>query len=169
MKKEEKIVENLTTSMRNEQSLDLTKIIERLTSLELRDRDGRTLLINASFYNRLDIVEWLIYHGAEVNASDKTGNTSLHAAVQEGNVFIMRFLLEHGADVNSKNVFGNTPLWMAKPMQSKEIFEILLSFGADPDIKNNYGMSAADCMAAYPDIIEIFQTKIEDCINNEKD
>lgn len=157
--KTDKSIEILTAAMRDDTLPDLSEMILEMDDLERRDRDGRTLLINASFYNRVDIVKLLIKRGANVNAKDSTGNTPLHAAVQESNIEIIRILLENGADINSKNSFGNTPIWIVNPLQPKEVLHTLLHYGADPEIKNDYNISAADCMAAYPEIVEMFKTR----------
>lgn len=153
-------IEEIVHAIRTDATADIIPVVLGLDNLEQTDRDGRTLLINAAFYNRLDIIEWLIQYGANINASDHVGNTALHAAVQEDNLSIVRFLLINGANVNQPNKFGNTPIWIVKPTQSKEIIDILLLFGADPTIKNNFGISALERMAAYPNIIEIYQKNI---------
>ena len=78
MKKLE-IVEELALYMHNK-SINESEIIEKLKDIddsEEVDRDGRTLLINACFYNRIEIVKFLVSQKANVNSKDKIGNTPL--------------------------------------------------------------------------------------------
>lgn len=123
--------------------------------IEGTDRDGRTLLINAAFYERKQIVEFLLKRGANVNAKDRNGFTALHAATQTGNLDIASVLLENGTDVNAKNCFGNSPLMTCDHKAPAKIFELLISYGADPLQKNNYGISAVECFSAYPQIMHV--------------
>lgn len=59
----------------------------------------------------IDIVETLVDHGANIEASDKHGNTPLNKAVfcYRGDGAIIEFLLNKGADPTKKNYHGVTP------------------------------------------------------------
>ena len=126
-----------------------------IQDIEATDRDGRTLLVNATFYERKQIVEFLLKLGANVNAKDRNGFTSLHAATQTGNIDIASVLLENGANVNAKNCFGNSPLMTCDHNAPVKIFELMIRYGADPLQKNNYGISAVECFSAYPQIMHV--------------
>lgn len=43
----------------------------------------------------MDIVRFLVNHGADIDAQDNEGWTPLHAAVCCGNINIAKFLFEH--------------------------------------------------------------------------
>lgn len=144
-------VETITLLMRDSNPQEILLQIEQLNIVNHCDRQGRTLLINAAFYGCYEIADYLICHGANVNAVDKQGISALHAAVQENNREIAALLLRNGADVNLKNRFGNTPLWMARPTAPDELFILLLENGANPSITNNYGVSVVDGFVAFPD------------------
>ena len=131
--------------------------IQKVGNLEQRDRDGRTLLINASFYHRPRIVKYLIDKKVDINAKDKNGCTSLHAAVQENDIETIKLLIENGADIHSKDNYGNTPLAKTMLNTPEEIFQILLKYGADQREKNNFGFSVMDRFQAYPKILKILQ------------
>lgn len=156
MAKKKNIIEDIYFMMQGVNADALFPTLEQLTDMELTDRDGRTVLINAAFCGRLDVVEFCAARGANINAADKNGFTALHAAVQEKHIEIIKFLLAHGADVNAQNAFGNNPVFILTPQFPMEVFEILLANGADPHMKNLYGMSAADkwAMANYPEILK---------------
>lgn len=88
--------------------IDIINQIIMINDIEQTDRDGRTLIISASFYGRLDLVKYLLDRKVNVNATDKMGFTALHAATQNGYIDIITFLLDNGAEVNARDMFDNT-------------------------------------------------------------
>lgn len=77
-----------------------------------KDFDQRTPLHAAvgKSENTLDIIETLIYHGANVNQKDVYGITSLHLAALEGIPHCVELLIFHGANVTSKSKRGTVAL-----------------------------------------------------------
>lgn len=128
--------------------------LKGVKDLEARDRDGRTLLINAAFYGRKSAVEWLLRNGANVAATDYGEFTALHAAAQEGFDDIIELLIAAGAPINARDDNGNTPLIIS---EYRSAIEILARNGADANIKNNHGISARDMFENYPDILSLFK------------
>ena len=78
-----------------------------------------------------DMVEFLIGHGAVVNAKDNTGQTPLHSAAWAGQTAVAIVLLKHGADVNAQDAKGKTPLIYAAEQESEEIILYLLGKNAN--------------------------------------
>lgn len=58
---------------------------------------GNTALHGAAQFNRADMVEWLIEHGANINALDYEGKTALTRAVAQNNNEVAEVLRAHGA------------------------------------------------------------------------
>ena len=84
--------------------------------IDVREATGKTMLLVAISGLDVDdilsdIVEFLLTHGADVNAQDDTFTSSLHLA-EDYNFTrpIVTILLKHGADVNSQDNNGKTPL-----------------------------------------------------------
>uniref|UniRef100_A0A8C5I9Y9 Ankyrin-2-like n=1 Tax=Gouania willdenowi TaxID=441366 RepID=A0A8C5I9Y9_GOUWI len=75
---------------------------------------GYTPLIVACHYGNVKMVNFLLQHGANVNAKTKNGYMPLHQAAQQGNTHIVSILLQHGAKPNTTTVNGNTALSIAK-------------------------------------------------------
>lgn len=96
----------------------------------------------------LDIIEFLLDKGAEVNSINHRGQTPLMAALDwvdsdELKVKLIKLLLERGAEVNSINDRGQTPLMVAIQNIDKpcglETFYILLLRGANIHAKDKEG------------------------------
>ncbi len=83
----------------------------------------------------LEIVEWLVERGADVNAPNTYG-TPLYEHAGMRNYEICKFLIEHGADVEATNYEGQTPLFAAADMGSAAVVKLLLDNGADPNHHN---------------------------------
>lgn len=85
-----------------------------------------------------DLINLLIYKGADIDARNNSGKTPLlFAARFLDNYDIIRLLLEHGADVNAKDDDGRTPLFtVSDRRENYNIVKLLLERGADVNAKN---------------------------------
>jgi len=70
-----------------------------------KDSTGYTPLAAATSYNHIELVEFLISQGADVNIRDNEGDTPLYVAE---NIHIAQKLLDHGADPFVRNSEGKT-------------------------------------------------------------
>ena len=70
-----------------------------------KDSNGYTPLAAAVSYNHIDLVEFLISEGADVNIRDTENDTPLYVAE---NVKVAQKLLYHGADPFVRNSEGKT-------------------------------------------------------------
>ena len=58
------------------------------------NENGESFLYLSAMHGHYPIVQWLIYHGADLNFQIKTdGNSALHMAAIHGNVSVVRFLV----------------------------------------------------------------------------
>lgn len=96
---------------------DLAKLSVLLASdqalLQARDTDGSTALHCAAWKGHLQVVQFLLQAGADVNAqnnNDHWGTTPLHAAAHANQTAIAQLLLDVGADVHARDMNGKTPL-----------------------------------------------------------
>ena len=87
--------------------------------------------------NYIEIVRFLVQHGADVNIKDKSGETVLYQAVSEGKTAMAEILIEQGrADVNVKNNwFQDTPLHAVRDPKTAKL---LISAGADVHVGNKW-------------------------------
>lgn len=72
-----------------------------------------TVLHAAASGRHKDVVEYLLYYGADINARRGQGSTALHDAAKFGYVDVVQLLLEKGAFVNLQNDKGETALFLA--------------------------------------------------------
>jgi uncharacterized protein len=126
-----------------------------LNSLNLNEELG-----HAAFFGHWKICDFLIKHGADVNASvAETGETPLHSALAKAGrpyyLYVVRLLVEHGANVNARTIpgketgafmrdvrtKGETPLHRAAAYSDEAIIEFLLEKGADREARDAHGDS----------------------------
>ncbi|KAH9164357.1 ankyrin repeat-containing domain protein, partial [Lactarius sanguifluus] len=73
-------------------------------------KSNKTPLYNASMSGCVDIMRWLLNHGADPNAQKNDGRTPLHKVASYTILEAVQVLLKHNADVNSRADDGKTPL-----------------------------------------------------------
>ena len=123
---------------------DLAAVVDAISNgetVDIRDRDGNTPLVRASFLGQADVVSALISFSPDVNAVNDLGWTGLHFAAQENHVDVAKLLAAAGAMVDARDLNGNTPLWRAAFSHSKDVCSLLVSLGASVDAVNEHGVS----------------------------
>ncbi len=75
--------------------------------------------------NYLEIVGFLLDHGADPNGPSPEGASPLHNAVRSGNPRVVQLLLERGADPSRADREGNTPLKIAKERGNTMLVRLL--------------------------------------------
>jgi len=93
--------------------------------------DGKTMLLCAIEYKRLDVAKLLVEHGADVTIADKDGSTALmYASYFGGNTEVLQLLLHTGADLDIGDNKGDTPLMFASYKGNPKLVEFLVEKGA---------------------------------------
>jgi tankyrase len=130
----------------------LARVHKLVTSQNINCRDslGRnsTPLHLASGYNNLDVAEYLLEHGADVNAQDKGGLIPLHNASSYGHLDVAALLIRFNTEVNATDRWGFTPLHEAAQKGRTQLCALLLAHGADPHMKNQEGQTPLDLSTA---------------------
>jgi ankyrin repeat protein len=101
---------------------------------------GRTPLHCAAISGPDEIAEYLLTHGADVNAKTVSGFTPLMAAVVNRKAKLTTLLVTKGAEVKAVDrEHGASVLHMAAAGGDPTIIEFLLSKGADVECRENDG------------------------------
>jgi ankyrin repeat protein len=138
-------------------------LCEHSAVVDVRDEDDWTPLHVAAFTGSVDIMQWLLNHGAEASAEINDQRTPLHMAIRAWATKLkaVQVLLEHNIDVNSRDDVGETPLHDllddADPSEVGETVEIvrrLLERGADQNIRDG-GDSTPLHQAASSGLLEV--------------
>ena len=134
----------------------MRKLILEGAHVNSRDENsGQTPLIRvilgkmrriSDVHQHLEDVQFLLNHGAEINACDDEGCTALIHASRTGFTTIVRTLLDSGADLEAQDQDGETALLAALYKKKTEIVHLLLNKGAS--IKSPIGEKALGIASA---------------------
>ena len=98
-----------------------------------------------SFYDiPLELMDWLIAQGADINVKDEYDCTPLHYHAKVNNVERVALLLERGADIEAQDKYENTPLHFAE--YNAEVAQLLIEKGADVNAKDDRGNTPLERM-----------------------
>lgn len=123
---------------------NISKVLQNKTAnVNTINESGYTPLMFAAYYNQLEVIQFLLEKGAEINLESKYG-TALMAATIKGHRDAVVFLIAEGATLNNKDSYGNTALLHSAVFNRTEIAKLLLEAGADPHIKDVRGNKALD-------------------------
>ncbi|MGE3277857.1 MAG: ankyrin repeat domain-containing protein [Vicinamibacterales bacterium] len=100
--------------------------------------DGMTALHWAAMKGNPELVDMLLYAGANVKATTRLGSyTPLHMAAKIGNGRVIQALLKAGAQVDEPTATGATPLMLAAASGDVPAVQALLDAGADVNAKES--------------------------------
>lgn len=109
---------------------------------KLPNTQGETPLCFASHLGKLDIVTFLLEHGADINEpEDLFFHTPLMRASINGNDKVVLCLLKNGGDPNKQDRYLETALHQATRYNYSVIAKLLLDYGANLNLKNAAGQT----------------------------
>lgn len=121
--------------------------------------DGFTSLGLACYFGNLDVAQYLVSNGANVNLPSNNGFNvfPLHSAAAGNFATIAELLILNGAEVNIKQQAGVTPLHSAAQNGNIELIILLLEHNAEVNTRMEGGKLPADLARekGYNDIAEI--------------
>ncbi|XP_013878120.1 ankyrin repeat and SOCS box protein 2 [Austrofundulus limnaeus] len=100
----------------------------------------QTALLLAALRGNVSCVEFLLKHGANVNAANKDRETPLFTACENPNEDVVDLLLAHGAQVNLTCRQGGSALHEACRCGRPNLCQTLLDAGANVKTKNLYNI-----------------------------
>ncbi|XP_046890538.1 NF-kappa-B inhibitor delta isoform X1 [Hypomesus transpacificus] len=119
-----------------------------LGTLDTKEHKGKTALLVAVTADQPEIVQDLLFLGADINACDVKGQTALHLAATYGYPRILQVILSSGPGVNleARNFEGLTPLHCAA-----------ISHGATVKALSSAGLADASLNATADDKLSCLQ------------
>ena len=116
--------------------------VEPWPSLNCRDPNGNTLLIEAARTGKLQCVQYLLSRNADVHTVNRVRSTALHVSSFYGHHKIVSELLKAGADPKKRMMHGDTPLHQAAWNGHVETLKVLLESNGPIDAKKEDGATA---------------------------
>lgn len=116
------------------------------TLINRRDSDGNTALHISAYYGDANIIELLVYNGADMSMEDSFGRNALHLSSQYGSRRSLMILLDQGGDnlLDSTDHKGYTPLHYSAEGGHVDCVELLLGAAADPLLRTTEGFTPYD-------------------------
>ena len=103
--------------------------------------------VSGQVYCSKNLIQTLIDHGVDVNATNKNNTTALMLVCEKGIKGAINILLNAGANPNIADVDGNSVIHQAVRFCSKEILQAVIRHGADVNAANMKNVTAL--MMAY--------------------
>lgn len=106
------------------------------------------IVILGNSINSLNILEYLLDNGANINVQDKNGHTPLHVAISQNDIEVIEMLLERRIKINTQTKVGNTAMHYAVSTNYVSIVETLLDdkykYNVDINKLNIYNLTPLD-------------------------
>jgi hypothetical protein len=125
---------------------------------------GVTPLSAAAFCGQLQVVKFLLSHGARPGDPNRFGWTPIMSAALGGRVNVLRRLIEHGAgaggvNLDQQDADGCTALWWACCLGKADAAQLLMDSGAHPDLASDWGVSPLEVAvrAGRRECVRLFQ------------
>jgi ankyrin repeat protein len=126
---------------------DLRKVQELVSrgqaDVNMTDWQSNRPLHLAVSSKHMDIVQYLVLHGAYVNVKNDRGETPLHLSINAP-LNICQYLVMRDANLNEKNKRGLTALHLASKNMEVDHVRYLLNHGADPTLQDDAGRLPID-------------------------
>ncbi|KAF2639800.1 ankyrin, partial [Massarina eburnea CBS 473.64] len=103
----------------------------------------------AASEGKAEAVEFLLDHGADIEAKCSRGRTPLILAAEAGHEQVAKVLCTHGANLNTRSRNGGTCLTWAACRNHVEVLEFLLAQKVDIEAQDNKGHTALSLSAHF--------------------
>lgn len=141
------VYENLLFFSAEHDFLNLAKYLVEEKGWDVNEKNtwGGTPLFVACENGNLNMIEYLVEKGAEIDVLDEAGVAALQRASYRGNLDVVQCLVDLGANVDvvvdndEEDVDGETPLFWACEGKSFDVVKYLVEHGADVNKENEYG------------------------------
>ena len=154
-----------------EGSLEKVKsaLTQRRELIDHFDQDGHTPLLISALKGSLDIVQYLVENGANVNVKKPLHmSTALGYACVHGYTAVADYLIQRGADINARDSAKWTPLHQACHSGHLDLVIMLVHGGADIHARDSLGYTAIHRACMAHDSLNIIQWLMEYAPDNKQ-
>lgn len=116
----------LAYALRSRCDMDLLKLLlDNGADIYDFDNEGVSIFDMSITYNNLEMVEYIIEQGIDVNFTQRRSRfTPLMAAASYGRIEIAKLLIKHGADQDAVDAKGFSAIDFARKMNKKSVLEV---------------------------------------------
>ena len=123
---------------------DVRFFIKQCVNVNSKDKFGETPLHHAARSNTIEVLQYLISLGCDVNAKEKIAPFQ-YATAFNPSIDVLKYLISLGCDVNAKNNSGETLLHhAARSNFNIRILKFLIEQGLDVNAKDFKGRTPLD-------------------------
>ena len=134
------------------------RLLQSGANVNAVDAHGHTPIRQAAFNGHLNVIRFLVQHGANVLVKDKVfEDTEFKVACGNGHLPVVQYLLGLGAPVNYKNSYGHTALHAAAFGGHLAVVLCLLDRGAFVNETNKGGRTALNWASTFghQDVVQL--------------
>ena len=129
--------------------------------MNLQQKEGCTAFYCACQQSNLQIAQYLLDNGAQIDIPDEDGCTCLHSAVATGNIELFDFLLDRGANPLAVNKSGNSVFTFADVKRRRQMRKIMEAKIGQCVVKDRSFTMCDHCSASNPEGL----MKCSSCLN----
>jgi uncharacterized protein len=134
--------------------------------IEMANLNGRTPLMSAAKYGRIDSLKLLLSKNVNPNLKDSQGNTALHLAILHGFAAIALELIHQGVDIHARNYESKTPLLVALDtglLEVRSTLEKLVAISpGTPDIPTYKAILEQGKMKTLNELLKVYPQLVRD-------
>ena len=136
----------------------VAELINKGANINYREKDEQATALDVAVLDEnIDLINFLLEHGADVNSTTKNGYSALlGTSMSTGvNFDVVDTLIKHGADVNAKSFVQQwSPLLLASAnaFPEESVIKRLVEAGARIDDSNVYGETPLWFLAQFADV-----------------
>ncbi|CAH0547388.1 unnamed protein product [Brassicogethes aeneus] len=121
------------------------------TRLTIKDPRGRTAAHQAAARNRVNILQFILSQGGDLNDQDNSGNTPLHIAVEHSSLDAVDFLLKTDVRTDILNDKKQAPIHLATELDKVMVLEVMGRYKEKIEIQlgGEHGRTALHIAAIY--------------------
>ena len=115
-----------------------------MPSVDILNDNQETPLDLTACEGNVEIIRFLIDHGANLHVTDSNGSTPLHIASQSGQLEAVKLLLRRGADIGLVNKANQTAAELTSENDQVEVASFLDEYGTDENVRKRVWSTTLD-------------------------